>query len=280
MKLNIGVIFGGRSLGHELSILTAIQETVADSENCVLNSRLTEEGYTLNSVTQEDNTIVFTCKADGKEDVTVEYEIITSPRRNSGYISISPEVSGLSIQDNEVVISEGFDGNLETILTTVMSDSNNYSISEQFANGYAYSSFDIENDTLTITLTKAEAESNDIVLTYDIVDLTKIASTFINYVDTYNVENIFIDIYEQKITLQAGFDGTTIDIVNELIRTGKFHTHSYMQDNGEGNPEVINPYNVENATISDNIITLEIALFLLLETSKHQNFKEIQALIK
>ena len=29
-----------------------------------------------------------------------------------------------------------------------------------------------------------------------------------------------------------------------------------------------------------NIITLEIALFLLLETSKHQNFKEIQALIK
>lgn len=186
------------------------------------------EEYTLSTVTQEDDTIVFTFVSEGKSDITVVYNIITAPVTNYSYLDIyGYENYNISIDgsNNEIFIRVGSTENIVAQLKTILGNTDNYNVDDTYANGYAVdvNSIALSNNVITITLTNADPDADDIVLSYEVIDETLVATTYISYIeneyDIFNEQGVEFDYYDQTITLKPGFSGDIASYITTNLQS-------------------------------------------------------------
>ena len=213
--------------GFDGDILDAIETAVAENPQYNLNGWLRDGNYTLSTVTQESDTIVFTFASEDKSDITVVYDIVTAPVTNYSYLSVygsesySFELDGYS---NQIRIKVGSTGNIVAQLKTILGNTENYDVNETYANGYAVdvNSIALSNNIITITLTNADPNADDIVLSYEVIDETLVATTYIGHIENdavFNEKGIEFDIYDQTITLKPGFSGDLASYITTNIQT-------------------------------------------------------------
>ena len=209
----------------EGEVLDAIETAVEAAEpEYDLNWWLEE--YTLSTVTQEDDTIVFTFVSEGKSDITVVYNIITAPVTNYSYLDIyGYENYNISIDgsNNEIFIRVGSTENIVAQLKTILGNTDNYNVDDTYANGYAVDvdSIALSNNVITITLTKADADN--IVLSYEVIDETLVATTYIGHIeneyDIFYEKGVEFDINDQTITLKPGFSEDIVSYITTNLQS-------------------------------------------------------------